>query len=137
MNIHLIYTLFFPYHFLIIPLIPFNVGVATPCDTHCVKSIRIRSYSGPYFPAFALICKICNSLLNIFWCFTSSLYSQPDVTCNPFLYWLNDTCCFSFIMETSKLGKITKYLNIPRSSIKGSVQKTSAYHLSMPCPSFL
>ena len=22
--------------------------------THCVKSVRIRSYSGPYLPAFAL-----------------------------------------------------------------------------------
>ena len=23
-------------------------------DGHCVKSVRIRSYSGPYFPAFRL-----------------------------------------------------------------------------------
>ena len=23
-------------------------------DTHCVKSVRIRSYSGPHFPAFGL-----------------------------------------------------------------------------------
>ena len=22
--------------------------------THCVKTVRIRSYSGPYFPAFGL-----------------------------------------------------------------------------------
>ena len=22
------------------------------CNAHCVKSVRIRSYSGPYFPAF-------------------------------------------------------------------------------------
>ena len=24
------------------------------CDYHCVKSVRIRSYSGPYFPTFGL-----------------------------------------------------------------------------------
>ena len=24
------------------------------CDVHCVKSVRIRSYSGLYFPAFGL-----------------------------------------------------------------------------------
>ena len=24
------------------------------CGKHCVKSIRIRSYSGPYFPEFGL-----------------------------------------------------------------------------------
>ena len=23
-------------------------------DSHCVKSVRIRSYSGPHFPAFGL-----------------------------------------------------------------------------------
>ena len=32
---------------------------------HCVKSLRIRSYSGPYFPAFGnnnqLICENCNN----------------------------------------------------------------------------
>ena len=24
------------------------------CNRHCVKSVRIRSFSGPYFPAFGL-----------------------------------------------------------------------------------
>ena len=24
------------------------------CDTHCVKRVRIRSYSGPHFPAYGL-----------------------------------------------------------------------------------
>ena len=24
------------------------------CNLHCVKSVRIRSFSGPYFPAFGL-----------------------------------------------------------------------------------
>ena len=32
--------------------------VATKClivpERHCVKSVRIRSYSGPHFPAFGL-----------------------------------------------------------------------------------
>ena len=31
------------------------------CDKHCVKSIRVRSYSGPYFPAFGL-----NTELSVF-----------------------------------------------------------------------
>ena len=25
-----------------------------PCELHCVKSVRIRSYSGPHFPSFGL-----------------------------------------------------------------------------------
>ena len=29
---------------------------------HCVKSVHIRSFSGPYFPAFGLITKRCEYL---------------------------------------------------------------------------
>ena len=31
--------------------------VCSPCPHHCVKSVRIRSYSGSYFPAFGLSTK--------------------------------------------------------------------------------
>ena len=27
-------------------------------DTHCAKSVRVRSYFGPYFPAFGLNTRI-------------------------------------------------------------------------------
>ena len=43
--------------------------------------------------------KIRNSTLNIFGCFTSFSYLKPDVIYNPFIYRLNDTCCFSSIMK--------------------------------------
>ena len=29
------------------------------CSTHCVKSVRIRSFSGLYFPAFGVNTKKC------------------------------------------------------------------------------
>ena len=62
---------------------------------------------------------ISNSTLNIFWCFTSYSYLQSDVICNPLIYRLNDTCCFSRIMNLmSFLRKLTRYCNVPRSSIK-------------------
>ena len=32
----------------------FEVFVAVSTDVHCVKSVRIPSYSGLYFPAFGL-----------------------------------------------------------------------------------
>ena len=31
------------------------------CDTHCMKSVHIRSFSGPYFPSFRLITNHKNS----------------------------------------------------------------------------
>ena len=34
-------------------------------DLHCVKSVRIRSFSGPYFPAFGLNTEICGVSLHI------------------------------------------------------------------------
>ena len=33
--------------------------------THCVKSVRIWSYSGPYFPTVALNTERCGVLLRI------------------------------------------------------------------------
>ena len=33
---------------------------------HCVKSVRIRSYSGPYFPAFGLNTDQTNSEYGVF-----------------------------------------------------------------------
>ena len=34
-------------------------------DYHCVKNVRIRSFSGPYFPAFGLNTEICKANLRI------------------------------------------------------------------------
>ena len=34
-------------------------------DKHCLKSVRIRSYSGPYFPAFGLNTERCSVFLRI------------------------------------------------------------------------
>ena len=35
-----------------------NTNIKAPVDLHCVKNIRIRSYSGLYFPAFGLSVKL-------------------------------------------------------------------------------
>ena len=35
--------------------------VVTVAEGHCVESVRIRSYSGPYFPTFGLNVKKCGS----------------------------------------------------------------------------
>ena len=35
-------------------MLTFEHSEANPDITHCVKSVRIGSYSGPYFPAFGL-----------------------------------------------------------------------------------
>ena len=32
----------------------YYLGYISPLYFHCVKSVRIRSYSGPHFPAFKL-----------------------------------------------------------------------------------
>ena len=44
---------------LIIPFITkshvrYVIPTSTQCHLHCLKSVRIRSYSGPYFPTFGL-----------------------------------------------------------------------------------
>ena len=47
------------YHQVVCPSLYFcslfgNIPTSTQCHLHCVKSVRIRSYSGPYFPTFGL-----------------------------------------------------------------------------------
>ena len=37
------------------------LGMTHNCtNTHCVKSVRVRNYSGPYFPAFGLNTEKCS-----------------------------------------------------------------------------
>ena len=42
------------FYFLHIILVSFCFGMWDFISVHCVKSVRIRSYSGPHFPAFGL-----------------------------------------------------------------------------------
>ena len=35
-------------------VVVYNEFINEALNLHCVKSVRIQSYSGPYFPAFGL-----------------------------------------------------------------------------------
>ena len=54
---NIVFTFFQLYHyvhFIQKNIIKQKLEIAASHQSHCVKSVRIRSYSGPHFPAFGL-----------------------------------------------------------------------------------
>ena len=59
-------------------------------ESHCVKSVRIRSYSGPHFPAFGLNSRIqseCGKIRNRITPNTDTFHAVSTNICN----FANDT----------------------------------------------
>ena len=64
---------------------------------HCVKSLRIRSYSDPYFPSFGLNKSLKKSLKN------------RDMGINK-MFFKNFICCFNFMLNFNFLLYSCQYI---------------------------
>ena len=70
------------HHLLLFCLYHPELSNTTLCYTHCVKSARVRSFSGPYFPEFELSTEIYGVILDFF---------KQTILFNSFMKELNNT----------------------------------------------